>query len=83
MANIIAQNLAEVGVTATVDAPDWSAVVGSYETGDFDTGIVWSNNAATPVPVLPRHHVDQDGQAGRREDHENYHRFGDPRPTPC
>lgn len=78
VANIISQNLAEIGVTATVDSPDWSAVVAGYEDGSFDSGIVWSNNAPTPYQfyrgamstetVLP---VDEQA-------FENYHRFGLP-----
>ena len=48
MANVISQNLAEVGVTAKVESPDWAAVVAGYETGDFDSGIVWSANDPSP-----------------------------------
>ena len=48
VANVISQNLAEIGVTAKVDSPDWAAVVAGYETGDFDSGIVWSANDPSP-----------------------------------
>ena len=65
VANIIAQNLDDVGVDATVNAPDWSAVVAGYEDGSFDTGIVWSNRSADAVPVLPRRDVHRDRQARR------------------
>lgn len=78
VANIIKQNLAEVGVTATVKSPDWSAVVAGYETGDFDSGIVWSNNGATPYEfyrgAMSTTVVKPVGEKAT----ENYHRFGDP-----
>ncbi len=77
VAEIISQNLAEVGVAASVDAPDWSAVVASYEDGSFDTGIVWSNNAPTPYQffrgVMSTATVKPVGE----KTFENYHRFGD------
>ncbi|MCX4986234.1 ABC transporter substrate-binding protein [Streptomyces sp. NBC_00572] len=77
VANIIKQNLAEVGVTATVKSPDWSAVVSSYETGTFDSGIVWSNNGATPYEfyrgALATTMVKPVGTKAT----ENYHRYGD------
>ena len=77
VANVIAQNLAEVGVKATVDAPDWSAVVAGYEEGSFDAGIVWSNNAPTPYQfyrgVMSTETVVPVGEKTL----ENYHRYGD------
>ena len=77
-ANIIAQNLADVGVKATVNSPDWSAVVSSYEDGSFDTGIVWSNAAPTPYQyyrgVMSTETVEPVGQQA----FQNYHRLGLP-----
>ncbi|MFE1268073.1 ABC transporter substrate-binding protein [Streptomyces sp. NPDC058758] len=79
VANIIKQNLAEVGVTATVKSPDWSAVVASYEDGSFDSGIVWSGNGATPYEfyrgAMAKATVKPVGEKAT----ENYHRFGDPK----
>lgn len=78
VANIISQNLAEIGVTATVDSPDWSAVVAGYEEGTFDSGIVWSNNAPTPYQyyrgVMSTETVLPVGEQA----FQNYHRFGLP-----
>jgi peptide/nickel transport system substrate-binding protein len=79
VADIITQNLADVGVKASVDAPDWAAVSASYEDGSFDTGIVWSNNAPTPYQfyrgVMSTETVEPVGE----KTFENYHRFGDER----
>lgn len=78
VANIISQNLAEIGVQATVDSPDWSAVSAKYEDGSFDSGIVWSNNAATPYQyyrgVMSTETVKPVGEQAL----QNYHRFGLP-----
>ena len=78
VANIISQNLAEIGVTATVNSPDWSAVVAGYEDGSFDSGIVWSNNAPTPYQfyrgVMSAETVMPVGE----QTFQNYHRFGLP-----
>lgn len=77
VAEIISQNLAEIGIEASVDAPDWSAVVAGYEDGSFDSGIVWSNNAPTPYQfyrgVMSTATVKPVGE----KTFENYHRFGD------
>ena len=76
VANIISQNLADVGVNAKVNSPDWSAVVASYEDGSFDTGIVWSNAAPTPYQyyrgVMSTETVAPVGE----QTFQNYHRFG-------
>ena len=78
VANIISQNLADVGVNAKVNSPDWSAVVASYEDGSFDTGIVWSNAAPTPYQyyrgVMSTETVIPVGE----QTFQNYHRFGLP-----
>jgi peptide/nickel transport system substrate-binding protein len=78
VANIISQNLADVGVKAKVNSPDWSAVVASYEDGSFDTGIVWSNAAPTPYQfyrgVMSTETVTPVGE----QSFQNYHRFGLP-----
>ncbi|MFT4229210.1 MAG: ABC transporter substrate-binding protein [Microbacterium sp.] len=79
VANIIAQNLADIGVTATVDAPDWAAVVAGYETGDFDTGIVWSDNAATPWHYYRMMMGSDTVKPVGEQTFSNYHRFSDSR----
>ncbi len=74
--NVISQNLAELGVTVTVNARDWADVVSSYENGSFDSGIVWSNNAPTPYQfyrgVMSTETVKPVGDQA----FENYHRYG-------
>ncbi|WP_405573723.1 ABC transporter substrate-binding protein [Streptomyces phaeochromogenes] len=77
VANIIKQDLAKVGVTATVKTPDWSAVSSSYNTGTFDTGIVWSNNGATPYEYYRGVMSTKMVQPVGKQATENYHRFGD------
>ena len=78
VANVIAQNLAAVGVKARVDSKDWAVVVAGYEDGSFDTGIVWSNGGATPYQyyrgTMATATVKKTGDKAT----ENYHRFGDP-----
>ncbi|MBC9824173.1 ABC transporter substrate-binding protein [Terrabacter sp. MAHUQ-38] len=77
VANVIAQNLAAVGVKARVDSKDWAVVVAGYEDGSFDTGIVWSNGGPTPYQyyrgVMSTETVKKAGEKAT----ENYHRFGD------
>lgn len=77
-ANIIDQNLDDVGIDAQVNAPDWSAVVAGYEDGSFDTGIVWSNMEPTPYQfyrgVMSTETVKPVGEQAT----QNYHRFGMP-----
>ena len=45
---IISKNMEKLGVKVEVNSPDWSQVVSGYTDGSFDSGIVWSNSAATP-----------------------------------
>ncbi|MFE7389040.1 ABC transporter substrate-binding protein [Streptomyces sp. NPDC057582] len=77
VANIIKQNLAEVGVTAHVKSPDWAAVVSGYETGDYDTGIVWSDNGATPFQFYRTTMGTESVKPVGTKTVSNYHRFGD------
>lgn len=77
VANIIKQDLAKVGITAIVKTPDWSAVSSSYNTGTFDTGIVWSNNGATPYEYFRGVMSTKMVQPVGKQATENYHRFGD------
>ncbi len=79
VANIIAQNLEDIGVTATVDAPDWAAVVAGYETGEFETGIVWSDNAPTPWHYYRGLMSSETVKPVGEQTFVNYHRFSDPR----
>ena len=78
VANIISQNLAEIGVTATVNSPDWSAVVAGYEDGSFDSGIVWSNNAPTPYQFYSGVMSTETVMPVGEQTFQNYHRFGLP-----
>jgi peptide/nickel transport system substrate-binding protein len=79
VANVIAQNLAEVGVTAKVDSPDWAAVVAGYETGDFDSGIVWTANDPSPYKYFAGVMGSTTVKPVGEKAFENYHRFGDPK----
>ncbi|MFJ3135820.1 ABC transporter substrate-binding protein [Streptomyces sp. NPDC086843] len=76
-ANIIKQNLAKVGITATVKTPDWGAVVSSYEQGTFETGIVWSNNGATPYEYFRDAMSSAMLKPVGEKATQNYHRFAD------
>ncbi len=77
VANVIAQNLAEVGVTAKVDSPDWAAVVAGYETGTFDSGIVWSANDPSPYKYFNTAMGSATVKPVGTKTFDNYHRFGD------
>lgn len=77
VANIIKQNLAGIGVTANVKSPDWAAVVSDYETGDYDTGIVWSDNGATPFQFYRTTMGTDSVEPLSTKTVSNYHRFGD------
>ncbi|MEJ1194182.1 ABC transporter substrate-binding protein [Pseudarthrobacter sp. CCNWLW207] len=77
VANVISQNLAEIGVTAKVDSPDWAAVVASYETGDFDSGIVWSANDPSPYKYFNTSMGTATVKPVGTKTFDNYHRFGD------
>ncbi|MCT2546175.1 ABC transporter substrate-binding protein [Streptomyces atratus] len=77
VANIIKQNLAGIGVTANVKSPDWAAVVSDYETGDYDTGIVWSDNGATPFQFYRTTMGTDSVEPAGTKTVSNYHRFGD------
>ncbi len=74
--NIIAQNLAAVKVKATVNAPDWSAVVSGYENGDFDSGIVWSPGGATPYQYFRNTFGTDAVKPAGTKTTEDYQRYG-------
>jgi peptide/nickel transport system substrate-binding protein len=76
--NIIAQNMKDIGVEVTVDAPDWATVTSSYEDGTFDSGIVWANNAPTPYQFFRGVMSTETVKAVGEKTFENYHRFGLP-----
>ncbi|MCA4134875.1 ABC transporter substrate-binding protein [Arthrobacter sp. M4] len=79
VANVISQNLAEIGVTAKVDSPDWAAVVAGYETGTFDSGIVWSANDPSPYKYFNTSMGSSTVKPVGTKAFDNYHRFGDPK----
>lgn len=78
VANIISQNLQEIGVEAKVDAPDWSTVSASYDDGTFDSGIVWANNAPSPYQYFRGMMSTETVKPVGESTFENYHRFGLP-----
>ena len=77
--NVIAQNLAELGVTVNVAARDWAEVVSGYESGDFDSGVVWSNSAPTPYQFYRGVMSTETVKPAGEQAFENYHRFGTPK----
>ncbi|ATW52088.1 ABC transporter substrate-binding protein [Streptomyces peucetius] len=79
VANIIKQDLAQIGITATVKSPDWASVQTSYDMGTFDTGIVWSGNGATPYEFYRGAMSTKVVKPVGEKATENYHRFGDER----
>lgn len=74
--NVISQNLAELGVKVTVAARDWAEVVAGYETGNFDSGIVWSAGAPTPYQFYRGIMSTETVKPVGEQTFENYHRFG-------
>jgi len=78
VANVISQNLADVGVTVKVDSPDWATVVAGYEMGDFDSGIVWSANDPSPYKSFSTAMGSTTVKPVGTKTFENYHRFDDP-----
>lgn len=79
VANIISQNLDDIGINATVDSPDWAAVTSDYETGTFESGIVWSAGDPTPYQYFRNLMSTETVSDVGEQTFENYHRFGDER----
>lgn len=79
VAQIIAENLKAIGVTATVDSPDWGQVVEGYEQGTFDTGIAWSGNGPTPWSYYRTAMSSDTLKPVGEQAFDNYQRFADPR----
>lgn len=77
--NVIAQNLAELGVTVNVAARDWGDVSAGYENGTFDSGIVWSAGAPTPYQFYSGMMSTETVKPVGEQTFDNYHRFGDKR----
>ncbi|WP_353081879.1 ABC transporter substrate-binding protein [Tessaracoccus lapidicaptus] len=74
--NVISQNLAELGVTVNVAARDWAEVVAGYETGNFDSGIVWSAGAPTPYQFYRGIMSTETVKPVGEQTFDNYHRYG-------
>ncbi|MDO4899219.1 ABC transporter substrate-binding protein [Actinomyces sp.] len=81
VAQIIVQNLADVGITATVDSPDWSEVTSVLENGSFDTAVCWSSVGATPYTYYQSALSEEKVRPVGEQAFENYHRFGDAEAT--
>ena len=81
MAQIIVQNLADVGISATIDSPDWTEVTAALETGTFETAVCWSTLGATPYTYYEATMSTQKVKPIGTHALENYHRFGDQRAT--
>jgi peptide/nickel transport system substrate-binding protein len=76
--NIMAQNLEEVGIQATVQSYDFSAWFDRVQKGEFDVSIGWSNGGPTPLNYyrgqMATTTVKPVGEIGD----QNWHRFGLP-----
>ena len=81
VARIIVQNLADIGISATVDSPDWTEVTAALETGTFETAVCWSSLGATPYTYYEATMSTQKVKPIGTHALENYHRFGDQRAT--
>ena len=81
VAQIIVQNLADVGISATIDSPDWTEVTAALETGTFETAVCWSTLGATPYTYYEATMSTQKVKPIGTHALENYHRFGDEQAT--
>ena len=81
VAQIIVQNLADVGISVTIDSPDWTEVTAALETGTFETAVCWSTLGATPYTYYEATMSTQKVKPIGTHALENYHRFGDQRAT--
>ena len=81
VARIIVQNLADIGISATVDSPDWTEVTAALETGTFETAVCWSSLGATPYTYYEATMSTQKVKPIGTHALENYHRFGDEQAT--
>ncbi|WP_208320456.1 ABC transporter substrate-binding protein [Actinomyces sp. ZJ308] len=81
VARIIVQNLADVGISATIDSPDWSEVTAALEAGTFETAVCWSSLGATPYTYYEAAMSTQKVKPVGTHALENYHRFGDEQAT--
>ena len=81
VAQIIVQNLADVGISATIDSPDWTEVTAALETGTFETAVCWSSLGATPYTYYEATMSTQKVKPIGTHALENYHRFGDEQAT--
>ena len=81
VARIIVQHLADIGISATVDSPDWTEVTAALETGTFETAVCWSSLGATPYTYYEATMSTQKVKPIGTHALENYHRFGDEQAT--
>ena len=81
VARIIVQNLADIGISATVDSSDWTEVTAALETGIFETAVCWSSLGATPYTYYEATMSTQKVKPIGTHALENYHRFGDEQAT--
>lgn len=81
VAQIIVQNLADIGISATIDSPDWTEVTAALETGTFETAVCWSSLGATPYTYYEATMSTQKVKPIGTHALENYHRFGDEQAT--
>ena len=81
VARIIVQNLADIGISATVDSPDWTEVTAALETGTFETAVCWCSLGATPYTYYEATMSTQKVKPIGTHALENYHRFGDEQAT--
>lgn len=74
--NIMAQNLKEIGITASVKSYDFSAWFDRVQKGEFDMSIGWSNGGATPVNYYRGQMASTTVKPVGEASDQNWHRFG-------
>jgi len=74
--NIMAQNLEEVGIQATVKSYDFSAWFDRVQKGEFDLSIGWSSGGATPFNYYRGQMATTKVKPVGEASDENWHRFG-------
>lgn len=53
IAQVISQNLKELGITANIDQQSWNTYISSLMSGSYDTAICWGmTTGPTPFPML-------------------------------
>ncbi len=80
--SIISDNLASIGITATIDKADQNAWTTAFAAGNFQAAMHWSNGGATPYDMYENIMDGADLEPiGNSKAVGNYGRFNDPAAT--